>query len=319
MKFININEIKSHLPGKDQLMTIMEQAFIDYSSGKYTIPPVGHLPLEHGELHIKYGAGNPYKYATIKIASGSYKNIDFGLPNSSGCILLINQETGYPDYILEDKGLLTDHRTAAAGALMSKEIMPAGSIPTFGIIGCGIQGFHQTIYTCHALGLNKVYAYDIHVEAIEFLYMQLIEHDIQVIPCSDVKELCSKCDLITTVTPAISGFIHSEWLNEGTHINAFGCDTKGKQELTDSVIQSASIIYADCLRQCSTEGELQYLYNDRQQRQIKRKTREFGHFLADTYHSKNQKGITVADFTGIAVQDIAIANYIINSINKEIK
>ncbi|WP_261859142.1 ornithine cyclodeaminase family protein [Photobacterium sanguinicancri] len=310
MKIINKQAIEANLPDMSTLMAIIKQCYIDFSDKKYVVPPVGHMPLPNGELHIKYGISDVQKYAAIKIASGSYTNHEIGLPNSYGCIMVINANTGFPEYMLQDEGILTDHRTAAAGALMAQTMIGDNSARTFGIVGCGIQGYFQSVYTCHALGINQVLAYDIKPENIQSLTEQLAKHDIELVPCKSIKALCESCDVITTVTPATSGYIIYDWLKPNAHINAFGCDTEGKQELTENVLQNASLILADSLAQCSHHGELQYLYNDRSQQHIKRKSTEFGTFFKDQARFSTS-GLTIADFTGIAPQDIAIANAVI--------
>lgn len=307
---LNKNEITAKLPSMNDVMDMMKQSYIDYSNNDFEIPPVGHMPLPNGELHIKYGIGKKQHYAAIKIASGSYTNYKIGLPNSYGCIMLINSETGFPEYLLNDEGILTDHRTAAAGGTLAKEIV--GNIPevSFGIIGCGIQGYYQAIYTCNALSIEHIFVYDISEDNIKTLQNKLAEHNITISRCDSVESLCKQCDVITTVTPAKAGYIKYEWLKANAHINAFGCDTKGKQELDESVIKNAEFILADSLIQCSTQGELQYLYNDKNHPEIKRKTIEFGTYLNNpNRYQKN--GVTVADFTGIASQDIVIANAVI--------
>jgi len=311
MKIINKRVIEANLPDMNTLMEIIHQCYVDYSDKKYVVPPVGHMPLPNGELHIKYGISDVQKYSAIKIASGSYTNKDIGLPNSYGCIMVIDSRTGFPEYMLQDEGVLTDHRTAAAGALMAKTMVGESNERTFGVVGCGIQGYFQSVYTCHALGINRVFVYDIKPDNIKTLSKQLAEHGIEVVPCKSIKALCESCDVITTVTPAKSGYIIFDWLKPNAHINAFGCDTEGKQELTEDVIQNAKLILADSLAQCSNHGELQYLYNDRSQQHIKRKTVEFGAFLKEKNRFETG-GLTIADFTGIAPQDIAIANSVIN-------
>lgn len=312
MKIINKPEIEKNLPDMDALMGIIHQCYIDYSDEKYIVPPVGHLPLPNGELHIKYGISDAQKYSAIKIASGSYTNKDIGLPNSYGCIMLINPNTGFAEFMLQDEGILTDHRTAAGGAVIAKMMVGENVDRVFGVVGCGIQGYFQSVYTCHALGTSRVLAYDIKPENIEALSQQLAKHDIDVIPCESIKVLCESCDVITTVTPAKSGYIKYGWLKPNVHINAFGSDTPGKQELTDEVLKNAALILADSVTQCSNQGELQYLYNDQVQTQIKHKTTEFGVYLKnETDMSKS--GVTIADFTGIAPQDIAIANAVLEN------
>ena len=87
--------------------------------GEVNSPPPGMLQLDNpeGECHIKYGHLNGSDTFVIKIACGFYENPKMGLSANSGMMLVFNAKTGVPVCILDDKGWLTNARTAAAGAL----------------------------------------------------------------------------------------------------------------------------------------------------------------------------------------------------------
>ncbi len=60
----------------------------------------------------------------VKIASGFYRNSELGLSSSDGLMLLFRQASGEPVALLEDRGRLTDLRTAVAGAIAAKQLAP---------------------------------------------------------------------------------------------------------------------------------------------------------------------------------------------------
>lgn len=297
MNIFTKQQIENSIPDLKDLMLALESGYIAYSQEGCVIPPVGYLPLPHGELHIKYGMLKDSKYATIKIAAGSYNNSKLGLPSSSGCMMMIDTETGFPVALLQDEGLLTDYRTSAVGALIAKRFAPNAEV--FGIIGCGIQGYYQTLHTTQATGIKQVIAYDQTPEAIAVLQKKLSAVDIEVRVAESVEELCRNADIITTVTPSKEAYLDAQWLKPNTHINAFGCDSAGKRELCENVFDRASIIVADSIQQCTDHGELQYA-----DEKTKASVIEIGNIL--TQDTSNLDGVSVADFTGIAVQDIVI-------------
>ncbi|ELR65623.1 Ornithine cyclodeaminase [Photobacterium marinum] len=305
MKIFTYAEIEQSLPHLNDLMTELEAGYIAYSQGDCIIPPVGHLPLPHGELHIKYGLMKASAYATIKIAAGSYSNSEIGLPTSSGCMMIINTQTGFPVALLQDEGLLTTYRTSAAGALIAQKFSPGAEI--MGVVGCGTQGFFQTLHTCQAVGIDRVIAYDMAPENVEKLQEKLREANIQVEKASSVEQLCRAADIITTVTPSNTPFIDARWLKPNAHINAFGCDTVGKRELLENVFDVANLIMADSYEQCMDHGELQYIDDG-----SKPRVKEIGSLLSGL--SDFVDGLTVADFTGIAVQDIVISGMVYQSL-----
>ena len=123
-----------------------------YSEGRAVVPPVGELLLEKGEVHIKYGYIEGDDFYVIKIASGFYGNPKLGIPSGNGLMLLFSQQTGELVCTLKDEGLLTDVRTAVAGAIASKYLAPV-NIQRIGIVGTGMQntpGFAARMFS--ALG-----------------------------------------------------------------------------------------------------------------------------------------------------------------------
>ena len=143
---INLEEIKKIVADID-VVSAMEEGFVQYSNGNTVVPPVGELLFEKpkGDAHIKYGYIKNDDYYVIKIASGFYDNPKIGLPSSQGLMLLFDQKTGVPKGVLLDEGYLTDIRTAAAGALAAKYFAPK-NIKAVGIIGTGIQAKLQLQY-----------------------------------------------------------------------------------------------------------------------------------------------------------------------------
>ncbi len=302
MKILTKADIEANLPSLSALMAAIADGYCDYVRGQYDIPPVGYLALPHGELHLKYGRASASPYAVIKIAAGSYTNPGKGLPSSSGCLMVLDVETGFPLALLQDEGLLTDLRTSAAGAMMAKRFAPAAK--TMGIVGCGIQGYYQTRDTCLALGINQVVAFDRKPASIASLAERLAPYDIAVTPASDIQSLCQQADIITTVTPSKEAYLDADWLKPGAHINAFGCDSLGKRELCGNVLERADLLLADSYDQCRDHGELQYAQEPVAERAV-----PFGQALAEG-RNVSSAGLTVADYTGVAVQDIIIATLV---------
>ena len=53
-------------------------------------------------------------------------------------MMLFSTETGEAKCLLQDEGILTDHRTAIAGAIVAKYFAPA-VVSAIGVVGTGIQ------------------------------------------------------------------------------------------------------------------------------------------------------------------------------------
>lgn len=96
-------------------------------------------------MHIKYGAVRGDGIFVVKIATGFYENPSIGLPSSGGVVLVFSARDGQLLAILQDEGHLTDIRTAAAGAVAARWLMPSG-LDCIGICGSGNQARLQARY-----------------------------------------------------------------------------------------------------------------------------------------------------------------------------
>jgi ornithine cyclodeaminase len=131
----------------------------------------------------------------------------------------------------------------------------------------------------------------------------------------DAGEVGESCQLIITATPAKAPLLHASQVRKGTHITAMGSDTPEKQELDPAILRMADIVVADSIDQCLSRGEI---HKALQAGQIHReKVRELGCVIADTGLQRTSGDqITVADLTGVAVQDIQIAKAVFRALEE---
>ena len=288
---------------KEEQVEAIAKAFVSYSDGSANIPPVGHLKMDTppGDVHIKYGAIKGNSNYVIKIASGFYKNPSLGLPSSNGMMLAFNSNTGQPNSILLDEGFLTDVRTGLAGAVCAKYVGPK-TVTQIGIVGTGIQSRYQL--RCLKAVTNcinvKVWGRDSKKTLAYKTEMETEGYSVEI--ARELGDLVKTCNLIVTTTPTTEPLIRGEWILPGTHITAVGSDTPGKRELEKGVLEKADHIIADSVSQCTTQGELQYeAYSN---------VIELGDWIANK-RARKESDITVCDLTGVAVQDIVIANMVL--------
>lgn len=303
MLLITKEQIQTLLPGLSLLESI-EQGFVQYSAGNCVVPPVGELLLEKGEVHIKYGCIRHERFYVIKIASGFYQNPELGLPSSNGLMQLFEQETGELAAILLDEGMLTDIRTAAAGAVCAKHLAPE-QVTQIGIVGTGIQARLQLQYLQQVLDCKRVMVWGRSKQKMLQYQTDMQAQGFDITLAEDARQLCQSSQLIVTTTPSQSALLESDWIQAGTHITAVGSDTPDKQELDCNILAKADVLVADSISQCLQRGEIaQGLKADViQVSQI----RELGDLIQSGEGRTSSQHITVADLTGVAVQDIKIA------------
>lgn len=304
MDILDLATITKHLD-IDAVRQDCERNFDEYSKGNSVVPPVGYLAFPDGECHIKYGYIKGDPYFVVKIAAGFYNNVAKGLKPSIGLMLICSTETGYPLAILNDEGHLTDMRTAIAGSIAAKLLAPA-DIQRIGIVGAGTQARLQLQCLRSITDCRKVLVWNRTVANAEALVQSLSDSNMDAHVAQDLESLVRACNLIVTTTPATKPLIRADWVQAGTHITAVGADAPEKQELDEALIEKADICVVDSASQCTDHGEIHTAISNGLIDASK--LLEIGDLIGGRATGRETpQQISVADLTGVAVQDIAIA------------
>ena len=288
------------------LVPMIEEGFMAYSQGKSIVPPVGELTFDQppGDVHIKYGYIIGKTYYVIKIASGFWENEKYGIPNGQGMMLIFEQKTGKPRAILLDDAMLTDIRTAIAGQICAQRL--SNNIRKIGIIGTGLQARLQVEYLSKITDCKDVLVWGRNTKKMSLYKDDMKKLGLEVVLAESAKSVASQCNLIITATASNEPLLNKNDILNGTHITAMGSDTPGKRELGPGILKSADLVVADSIDQCQERGEIACALRDGDisNQQIV----ELGDILSGKRLGRqDEKQITVADLTGVAVQDIQIA------------
>lgn len=310
MQIISLEHIKSILPQVDLIQEI-ESGFKAYSNDLVVVPPVGELSFQSppGDVHIKYGYIKGDEVYVIKIASGFYENTSAGLPAGNGMMLIFNQKTGQPVAMLQDECYLTDVRTAVAGAITAKYLAPK-HVEYIGIVGTGVQARLQLQYLRDIIECSNVIVWGRSSDALSDYKEAMTKHGYKIKTATDISDIIDYCQLIVTCTPSEEVLINR--VNPGTHITAMGSDTISKRELSSDVLLQADIVVTDSRSQSKERGEIYQASKDGFSVNC---TTELGEIILGTAQSRTQQEqITIADLTGVAVQDIQISKAILKNL-----
>ncbi|MFH2072960.1 MAG: ornithine cyclodeaminase family protein [Actinomycetota bacterium] len=291
----------------DAVVDAIAEGFRLYTNGEVDVPPVGLLHFEDppGDVHIKYGAIRGDGYYVVKVASGFYENTGRGLPVSDGSMLLYDRRTGEMLAVLLDRGWLTEVRTGAAGAVAARLLAPQ-DVERIGIVGTGVQARFQLRALRAATRCRKVVAWGRHPGRLEAYAGEMAAEGWEIETTPDLAVLVGGCRLIVTVTPAREPLIKDEWVCPGTHITAVGSDNLGKQELDPAIFARADIVAADSISQTTHHGECVHGLASGHLKSAR--IVELGAIVADPSLGRTSPDqVTVADLTGVAVQDIQVA------------
>jgi len=311
MKIFNLNEIKSALANVN-LVEEIEKGFVAYSNGEVIVPAVGELHFDSppGDVHIKYGYIKNDDVYVIKIASGFLKNTNLGLANGNGMMLVFDQQTGQPKAILNDESYLTDVRTAIAGAISAKFLAPS-KVKNIGIVGTGVQARMQLEYLKDIIDCKSVLVWGRSDESLLKYKVDMSNTSFDITITKDIDVIINNCQLIVTCTPTETPLI--KMVHPGTHITAMGSDTITKQEISSSVLLNADLVVADSCSQCEERGEI---FKAIKEGFRMKDVIELGQIIEGKSNKRlNDDQITIADHTGVAVQDIQISKAVLKYLN----
>jgi len=313
IRLVGLGEIREALRGLDPI-PLIEAGFAAYSRGEVVVPPVGELIFEDppGDVHIKYGYIKGDEYYVIKLASGFYDNPKRGLPSSNGMMLLFDLKTGEPRAILHDECLLTNIRTAAAGAVAAKYLAPA-KVTRAGILGAGAQGRLQLEYLRRVREFRDVCVWGLSEAELASFKADMEPMGFRIGTTLDPAEVAASCNVIVTCTPSTKPLLHVRDIRRGTHITAMGSDTAEKQELDEAILASADRVVVDSISQSLHRGEA--FRAMRAGAIAKERLVELGAVILDPSLGRaSDEETTVADLTGVAVQDIQIAKAVFKAL-----
>jgi len=303
MKVIDLEAIR-RVVRFPEIIDLMRDALVAQSRGECDTPMPMHLsvPSERAEVHVKGSYRQGGQYFGLKIASTFPHNRERGLSVSNGMMLLLSAKNGDPLAYFADRGEMTDIRTAAVSAMVTREIGRQDEV--LGVIGAGIQGRLQARTHAEVLPLKRILVHDVVPERLEGYAseMRALLPEVEVRPCGSTAEVARGARLIVTVTPAREPHLRRRDVRPGTHINAVGADTPGKHELDPQILRDAGVLLVDSVAQCLRLGELQHAS------ELEPDAVEIGAFCEHPV-SLPPQAVTVCDMTGLGVEDLFIAQY----------
>ncbi|MFT4710034.1 MAG: ornithine cyclodeaminase [Bacteroidia bacterium] len=241
----------------------------------------------------------------VKVGTYWPDNGALGLPNHGSTTLLLEPASGLPRALV-NAGALNGLRTAAANAVATEALARADAT-TLLIVGTG----HQAEYELRALldvrPFERVQVWGRSPDKAADFVERASELQVDVSVAADLKAAAHSSAVITTVTTSTAALLQAAWIQPGTHISAMGADKHGKQELAPNLLSLAEL-FADHPAQSIQIGEFQHAAN--------REVSALGHVLTGQHPGRiSGDSITIFDSSGIALQDIAIANRIYEALD----
>ena len=308
---LNRQEIEA-LIDLPKMANAVEEAYKAASAGIVNLPPVGHItfPDLSADCHIKYGHLYGQSNFVIKVATGFPHNSENGQATGNGLVLLLSALSGEVSAVLHDEMLLTDVRTGLGGVIASRTLARQDARNIL-IVGTGAQVRWQI--EAHKTLMPQLTHFELWGRNTERADQAVSNASgiCEVRRVTDLEKAVENADVIVTATGSTQPIIQSRWVQDGTHITAIGADAPGKQELDVELVARAGCLVVDLVSQCVDHGEVSHAVGS--QRIDKSRLLELGQMLDNpTLGRVNDTQVTIADLTGIAAQDIAISNAVLD-------
>lgn len=295
MRILTLDQIRQAIDDA-AIIDLMRDALVAQSRGECNTPMPMHLYPERGEVHMKSSYRRGGKYFVLKMAT-TFSGV------GNGMMMLASAQSdapGEPVALLQDAGHLTDVRTAAVAAMIAREL--GRTDRAIGILGSGIQARLTARFHARVLPLEQVWLWGRSPERVGECARELRRTVGDVRIAANPAEVAANARLIITATASREPLLFANDLQDGTHISAIGADSPGKQELDPEILRRAELLLCDSIAQCEKLGELQHAL-DQKPRAV----------AIGTNFDRTKS--SVADFTGLGVEDLFIAEWIYTHAN----
>jgi ornithine cyclodeaminase/alanine dehydrogenase-like protein (mu-crystallin family) len=239
----------------DKWIDKMQEALLAIANGSVIVPKRTHIDFGGDSLLLMPSIGE--KYFSTKLVSFFPSNNLLKKPSIYGTVILNDRKTGEPLAVIEGSKL-TAMRTAAVASVGIRFLSPENAT-SLGIVGTGVQGFHQALFACSQRDISRLYVFDhTKVKVAKFCSeMAKVFPRKKFIPVSDVRELCSKSEIIITATNSPTPVLPAEpSFLEGKTIIAIGSYKPEMRELPDALFNLLDYVFIDTEHGLSESGDL---------------------------------------------------------------
>ncbi|MGY8684616.1 ornithine cyclodeaminase family protein [Bradyrhizobium sp. UFLA05-153] len=218
----------------EQLIPAMEEALSAFSGGRVIQPVRNMLTIEEGKRFLGIMPAAAEHGIGAKLVCFFPKNAGTNVPTHLAVIMLFEPETGKPLAFLDGR-LITEMRTAAVSAAVTKYLAPDGS-KVLTLLGSGVQAHAHLQALRHIGNFEEVRVWSRTMDhARRFAEL----HDATAM---DLEPAVRGADVLVTATNAVEPFLKGEWLKQGAHVNAVGSPRPTWRELDDAAMHNTLVV-----------------------------------------------------------------------------
>jgi ornithine cyclodeaminase/alanine dehydrogenase-like protein (mu-crystallin family) len=294
-----------------QLLDAVEAAFRDVAAGRDQSPLRFHVPLANGDLLLMPGVREGGSGSSVKLVTVQPENAARGLPTVQAVVIWLDGETGTPAAVL-DGTIVTAMRTGAASGVATR-LLAREDAAVLAVLGTGGQAAWQVRAVMAARPISEVRAFSRDAAARERFAAEIgaeLGEGVRVVAAQSAEEAVSAADVVCCATTSSRPVFDASWLRPGAHVNGVGAFRLGMVELPPELFARAALVAVDSSDAALAEaGDLVAAI-------------DAGHLGADAFveigtirrewvATRDPEAITVFKSVGLAIQDVAAAELIV--------
>ena len=294
-------------------------AFVAYSRGEGETSVAVLYPSDRGpaagDAHVKSATLRGRPVFTVKVATWfaatAAARAARSEPTGGGLVAVFDAETGDALAVLHDEHALSDFRTAAAGAVVARALVPE-TARVAGVVGTGVQAELQVLALASVRRVEVVHVWGRDPERAAVLASRLrvqLSH-VTVRVATSPRAVVEAADVILTATASREPLVEGAWLRPGQHVTAVGADDATKCELDAAVLRRADRLVVDSRELTLRYGDVYRAVSRGELTLDAARTTpvELGEILDGRAPGRRSaEEITVAKLIGLGVQDLVAA------------
>lgn len=299
----------------EEMLDAIEASMLLYEKKEFHMPQRLHMDHQDDVLLLMPCFLDDY-FAT-KVVTLFPGNTGKNVPVLNGIVILNDADTGLPLALLDGPSL-TAVRTAAVGAVSIRHLAPADA-HAVGIIGAGVQGFHQVRAACAARPMTDIFIYDLYPDKALMLKDKLSQAigDVVVHRADCVEDLLEQTQVVITATTSLDPVLpDDEALLAGRHFVGIGSYKPEVREFPRALFNLIERVYIDTEHALEESGDV--IVPLRNGWLSREQVSTLGRFLTeDKTPSRAQGATTFFKSVGMALFDVCASKLIYeNAIRK---
>lgn len=291
----------------DEVISLLEKVFADYSKGMTIVPLRTKISVENHNGNILYmPAYLPQSDALgVKVVSVYPENAKHGLQTIFSVLMLNDAKTGEP-VALMDAEYITALRTGGVSGLAAKYLSKEDS-SVVSIFGAGVQSKSQLLAIKAVRDIKKVFVFARDKSRVKSFCSEMSEKlNIEVVLGYDQKNELAQSDIIIAATTSSTPVFDGDYVSPGTFITGVGSYTPTMQEIPQNLIIRSSIIVDAYSASMKEAGDIIIPINEGiiDERFIKA---ELGEVIIGKYKRQSEDEIIFFKSVGLAIQDMCVA------------